>query len=181
MSEAVTKTNKFSKVLAVIGSIAIALIGYYQYFYENHLKWRDIRYQEARITYEHLLRKTAHLSELSKNEEANLQEFKESLRDFSKFLDGDFALYHGEFIFSKTYQVYGLYNDCYRGIEKDPSFKCDLDKINGNQYNLGNCARASLNHIRKVTDSTLTVTPETIITRLVKADREEEQKRDCKY
>lgn len=166
---------------AAAGTIVITTIGYYQFIYENHLKWRDLRYQEAKITYEELLRKTAYLSELSSNEGTDLQAFRVKLHDFSRFLDSDFALYHGEFVFNKTYQMLGLYTECYNGLKGDLNFKCDLDEINGYQYNLGNCARASLNHIRKVTDSTLTVTLEEIYKRLIDAEREEEQKRSCIY
>lgn len=164
-----------------VGTVVVTTIGYYQFIYENHLKWRDLRYQEAKITYEELLRKTAYLSELSNNEGTDLQDFRRKLHDLSRFLDSDFALYHGEFIFQKTYKMLDLYTNCYNGLKEDPQFKCDFDKINGYQYNLGNCARASLNHIRKVTDSTLTVTLGKIHKRLIDAEREEEQKRSCMY
>ena len=64
---------------AILGTLITGAIGYYQYFYDHDLKWRDVRYKEAKVVYQDLLRQTAFLSEYSKRDNFDTKVFENKL------------------------------------------------------------------------------------------------------
>lgn len=185
MNNTPNEKNKsiFFKILKPVSAGVVAgatvLYGYYQFSYEREMKWRDIRYQETKVAYESLLRKTGNLALLAKQGHKNSNEFQIALDDFDVFIDSDFALYHGDFVFYRTYQIRALFYSCSRSFNNSQEDKCDIEKINAAQYVMGNCARASLDNLRKTVDIRPTADYKEIIGRAVEYRSDKNQERFC--
>jgi hypothetical protein len=166
---------------AILGTIITVSIGYYQYFYDHELKWKDLRYKEAKVVYQDLLRQTAFLSEYSKNEEFEVKLFEDKLHKLDLFLSSDFMLYKGDMVHMKALNLFIQYRNCLKTKKNDPKSSCNTGKLNGYQYRLSICSRLSLDHIREVPDTTIPANIDEIVERVVKNEHVDELKSDCKF
>ncbi|ABX50272.1 hypothetical protein G3444_06980 [Shewanella baltica] len=166
-------------ILSGLAGGIVVVIGYYQYIYEQSLKWKDIRYSEAKVTYDTLLKKTANLVKISQDSESDIQDFSVKLDDYFEFLRSDFALYHGDFIFIRAYSLGFIFTQCIEEKKKNSNSKCESLPIDGRQYRLGICARTSLDHIRKTVDPSIIFSYEQMIKESVNWQHESDTQRDC--
>ncbi|MGS0673911.1 hypothetical protein [Shewanella sp. 125m-1] len=137
------------KWLVLIGPVCAFSFAAYQYFVGHELKWREIRYQEAKPVYQELLERTSYLSNSVYKEKIDIIDFEEKLDELNLFLDSDFMLYKGDYIHLRASFLNMNYRACLNGLKESSDFVCDKSKLNGFQYRLSICARLSLDQIRK--------------------------------
>ena len=166
---------------AILGTLITGAIGYYQYFYDHDLKWRDVRYKEAKVVQQDLLRQTAFLSEYSKRDNFDTKVFENKLNKLDLFLSSDFMLYKGDMVQTKAMKLFIQYRECLKTKKNDISASCDTSKLAGYQYRLSICSRLSLDNIREVPDTTVPTNSNELIERIVNEENIEGLKSDCKY